>query len=266
MCLITVTRSLNQRSLHMDLSAKPASVEAILPWRDMYRLEMSCQIIHDSIHGRPGWTQEYFLFAGQVPVGYGSIALAGPWKEKPTVYEFYVVPQYRSHLFDLFSALLAASGAGKIETQSNDTLLTVMLHAFAPSATSESILFHDKLTTTHAPRGAVFRIATAADELDVSPDQLEWHGVVQVEGEVAATGGILFHYNRPYGDIYMEVAEPFRRRGLGAYLVQELKRVCYEGGNVPAARCNPKNVASRKTLQKAGFVPCGHILIGEVSR
>jgi GNAT superfamily N-acetyltransferase len=69
---------------------------------------------------------------------------------------------------------------------------------------------------------------------------------------------------QPYGDIYMSVAEPLRRRGLGSYLVQELKRVCYENGDVPAARCNPTNVASRKMLQKAGFVPCGHILAGKL--
>jgi GNAT superfamily N-acetyltransferase len=82
---------------------------------------------------------------------------------------------------------------------------------------------------------------------------------------VAAGGDILFHYNRPYGDIYMKVAEPFRRRGVGTYLVQELKRVCYQGGSVPAARCNPTNIASRQTLQRAGFVPCGHIVKGTVS-
>jgi GNAT superfamily N-acetyltransferase len=68
----------------------------------------------------------------------------------------------------------------------------------------------------------------------------------------------------PYSDIYMEVAEPFRGRGLGSFLVQELKRVCHEGGHVPAARCSPANVASRWTLQQAGFVPCGHILTGSV--
>jgi GNAT superfamily N-acetyltransferase len=62
----------------------------------------------------------------------------------------------------------------------------------------------------------------------------------------------------------MEVAEPFRRRGLGSYLVQELKRVCYEAGKRPAARCNPTNEASRSTLQKAGFLPCGRLLTGKV--
>jgi len=251
----------------VELSAKPASLEGILPWRDMYRLEMSCQIIHDSIHSRPGWTQEYALFAGRVAVGYGSIAIAGPWKEKPTLYEWYVVPQYRSRMFDLFSPLLETSGAATIETQSNDPLLTVMLHTFAQSVTSESILFHDKLTTAHSPHGAIVRRATPDDAAQLLSHELdaEANWVVEVERKVAAAGGVLFHYNRPYGDIYMKVAEPFRRRGLGSYLVQELKRVCYEQGNVPAARCNPTNIASRKTLQKAGFVPCGHILSGSVS-
>ena len=252
----------------MELSVKETSVESILPWRDMYRLEMACQIIHDSIHSRRGWTREYALFAGRVAVGYGSIAIAGPWKDKPTIYEFYVVPQYRSRMFDLFSELLEASAAGTIETQSNDVLLTVMLHTFAPTVMSESILFHDKLTTALSPSGAMVRRATPDDAAQLQAHELdseaEW--VVEVERQVAAAGGVLFHYNRPYGDIYMKVAEPSRRRGFGSYLVQELKRMCYEQGNVPAARCNRTNIASRKTLQKAGFVPCGHILSGAVSR
>jgi len=130
--------------------------------------------------------------------------------------------------------------------------------------TGESILFHDMVSTCHRPPGATFRAPAPLEAADVSGDQLEWHGVVEIGGRVAARGGILFHYNRPYGDIYMEVAESFRRRGLGSSLVQELKRVCYEGGHVPAARCKPGNVASRRTLQRAGFVPCGHILKGSV--
>ena len=252
----------------MELCAKAANVQDILPWRDMYRLEMACQIIHDSLHSRKGWTEPYLLIAGGVSMGYGSVAVGGPWKGKPTVFEWYVVPQYRSRMFDLFSALLAASGAATIETQSNDPLLTVMLHTFAQSVTSESILFQDKLTTAHAPPGAVVRRATPDDAAQLLSHELdaEANWVVEVERKVAAAGGVLFHYNRPYGDIYMKVAEPFRRRGLGSYLVQELKKICYAQGNVPAARCNPANIASRKTLQKAGFVPCGHILSGAVSR
>ncbi len=251
----------------MELSAKAASLQDILPWRDLYREEMNCQIVHDSLHSRKGWTESYLLLAGGAAAGYGSMAVGGPWKGKPTVFEFYVLPHHRSRVFDLFGALLTASGAATIETQSNDTLLSVMLHTFAHTVTSEKILFHDKLTTAHLPPEVIFRRATPDDTRQMLQQLLDsdakW--VVVVEGAIAAAGDILFHYNRPYGDIYMKVGEPFRRRGLGSHLVQELKRVCYEQGSVPAARCNPANVASRKTLQKAGFVPCGHILTGSVS-
>jgi hypothetical protein len=249
-----------------ELSVRPITLEEIARLRDQYRQEMNCQIIHDSIHPRPGWSLEYSLRAGEMPVGYGSVAVSGPWKGKPTIYEFYVLPHYRPRLFDFFNALLSTCGAVAIETQSNDSLLTVMLHAFARDVVSESILFHDKLTTSLVPKGATFRLATAADGLDITPEQLSSHGVVELEGAIAGKGGILFHYNRPYGDIYMEVAEPFRKRGVGSFLVQELKRVAYEWGKIPSARCNVNNVVSRKTLQKAGFIPCGHILTGSLVR
>src|SRR5262249_11222891 len=193
--------------------------------------------------------------------------VAGPWQTKPTVYEYFLLPHHRMRIFDSFIAFLTSSGATEIQTQSNDVLLTVMLHTFAPTVTSESILFHDKMTTAHAPPNALFRRATSEDAGQMAQQELDskakW--LVAVGGVVAAAGDILFHYNRPYGDIYMKVGESFRRRGIGTYLVQELKRICYEGGNVPAARCNPQNIASRQTLQRAGFVPCGHILKGTVS-
>lgn len=248
----------------MDISVVATTLDDIRLWRDMYRLEMSCQIIHDSIHFRLGWTQEYRLMLGDRPVGYGSVAIAGPWSGQPTVYEFYVEPTHRSHVFDLFRAFLSTSGAVAIEAQSNATMTTVMLHAFAPQVSSESILFQDQYVTSHAPAGAVFRQATASEAHDVPEEQRKWRGVVDVDGVVAATGGILFHYNRPFGDIFMDVEEGFRRRGLGSFLVQELKRLCYEGGHVPAARCRTTNIASQRTLQKAGFVPCGHVLVGRV--
>ena len=250
------------------MKAQRVELREIEGMRDMYRQEMNCQIIHDSIHARSGWTHEYLLTDGDAKVGYGSVAVAGPWKTEPALYEYFVLPKHRGRTFDLFITLLESSGATVIETQSNDPLLTVMLHTFAASVTSESILFHDKFTTAHTIPELVFRRVVPDDAAQLALQELDrdatW--LVEITGTVAAAGGILFHYNRPYGDIYMKVAESFRRRGIGTYLVQELKRVCYEGSSVPAARCNPKNIASRQTLQRAGFVPCGHILKGAVSR
>jgi GNAT superfamily N-acetyltransferase len=245
--------------------ARPTELATILPWRDVYRQEMNCQVIHDSIHEREGWTREYLLSDGDTPVGYGSVAVAGPWKDKPTVYEFFVVPPARGRVFELFEALLAESRALAIETQSNDGLLAVLIHAYGRDVASESILFHDRLTThLPAPESVVFRLATKADQKRLPGGESFADYVLDSGGTIAASGGLLWHYNRPYGDLYMQVAEPCRRRGLGAYFVQEIKRACYERGSVPGARCNVGNVASRKTLQKAGLVPYGHILTGKV--
>ncbi|MDQ3697931.1 MAG: GNAT family N-acetyltransferase [Gemmatimonadota bacterium] len=241
----------------MNPTVEPVSATELIPWRQRYRQEMNCQIVHDSLHEREGWTRPYMLHLGDATAGYGSVLVGGPWLGTRTLFEFYVVPERRSRVFDLFDALLAASEATHIHAQTNDTLLTVMLHTWVADVKSEKIVFHDKLTTALPPAGAVLRRA-------VVDDGVKW--LLEVNGTTAATGRILFHYNRPYGDIYMEVAEPLRRRGLGSYLVQELKRACYESGSVPCARCDTTNVASRKALQKAGFVPCAHILSGPVVR
>jgi GNAT superfamily N-acetyltransferase len=240
-------------------------VEEIGPWRDLYRQEMNCQIVGDSIDERPGWTQPYLLGADEQTVGYASIAIGGPWKGKPTMFQFFVLPQFRGRVFDFFTTLVTEVKPVGMEAQTTDIIPSVMLQAFCTEIVCESILFHDRLTTTLKAPGAVVRKAGSIDEWKLgelkSDTGAEW--LLEVEGRIVGTGGILYHYNRPYGEIYMAVAEGERKKGYGAYLVQELKRICYDGGSIPGARCNPNNVASRKTLQKAGFVPRGSILVGE---
>jgi len=241
--------------------------DAVLPLRTRFRQEMSCQIVHDSLHTRRGWTSSYVLEVNGTAAGFGSIAIAGPWNNKPTIFEFYVLPEYRGRAFDLFEAFVDASAARFMEIQSNDTVLAVMLHTYARDIWSEKIVFADQLTTALPANGAVLQQLTADEEIQLSiaerAGQVEWQ--LQVDGQPAGTGAILFHYNQPYCDLAMEIAEPFRRRGFGSYLVQELKRAGYQLGSLPCARCSPDNVASRKTLQRAGLVPFAHILNGTIA-
>jgi GNAT superfamily N-acetyltransferase len=251
----------------MHSQAKLSCASEILVLRERYREEMNCQIIHDSIHRRTGWTLTYMLELDAISVGFGSVAIGGPWKNKPTLFEFYVLPQYRSCSFDLFETLLSVSSPQFMEIQSNDPLATVMLHTYAHEIASEKIVFHDKVITTLAANGATLRRLSSDEETGACIERRqggpEW--VLELDGKVVAQGGILFHYNRPYGDIYMEVVEASRRRGLGSYLVQELKRAAYDLGAVPCARCNTTNVPSRRTLQKAGFIPFAQMLTGVIS-
>jgi GNAT superfamily N-acetyltransferase len=250
----------------MSIFVRVCQLDEITPLRERYRQEMDCQIIHDSIHARPGWTVEYALDLDGGMVGYGSVAVGGPWTNSHALYEFYVKEDCRRRIFDLFAALLAACDATTVETQTNDPILPIMLHTFGQNVRAGAILFEDRFETRLLPEGSGFRSAEAGDvqqlrmlDLDDTPG---W--VVTSNGSIAGAGGVLYHYNRPYGDIYMKIAEPARGRGLGAYLVQELKAACRAGGSVPAARCNIGNLASRRTLQKAGFVPCGNIVTGDL--
>jgi GNAT superfamily N-acetyltransferase len=251
----------------MATAARLSELSEIEHLREEYRDEMKCQIVHDSIHRRTGWTREYALELDGAIVGYGSVAIAGPWRDAPALYEFYVQREERTHTFDLFASLRDACGAEIIETQSNAPMLTVMLHTFARNIRAEAILFRDAFQTSLAPAGAGFR-AMAAEDTEILrrqglDDGASW--VVTLNGDIAGAGGVLYHYNPPYGDIYMEISQRFRRKGLGAYLVQELKAVCRAGTKVPAARCGIGNLASRRTLQRSGFVPCGNIVAGDLA-
>jgi GNAT superfamily N-acetyltransferase len=225
---------------------------------------MNCQIVHDSWHAR-GFTNSYVLRVGGAIVGYGSV---GGTQKKDTVKEFFVQRASRGRALPLFRELLKTSRARAIEAQTNDVPLSLMLYDCGVDLTSETILFDDEITThLLPPSGVTLRQVTKHDRAHVFRHTTEPVGDwgLECDGELAATGGILFHYNPPYGDIYMEVAAPHRRKGFGSYLVQELKRICHETAHTPAARCHQDNVGSRMALERAGLFPCARIVRGRVA-
>ncbi|MBI1925186.1 GNAT family N-acetyltransferase [Candidatus Poribacteria bacterium] len=245
----------------MNIEVSQVEVNNIMPLRELYRQEMNCQIVHDSLHRR-GFNDSYLILIDGKSAGYGTVTSGNDEHkvfQRGILNEFYLLPTYKALAIPVFHQLLATSQAIRILAQTNDVLLMLMLYDFADTIISETILFHDALTTNLSLPDVVFRKATKSDPADDN----DW--VLEVAGNIAATGGFATHYNPPYGDIYMGVKEPYRRRGYGSYIVQELKKVCYEAGRRPAARCNAQNVASRKTLEKAGFLPCARILSGSVS-
>src|SRR5947207_14705779 len=112
----------------MTISVTPVLVEDIATWRELYRQEMHCQIVHDKMHARAGWTEPYLIKIHGAPAGYGSILIGGPWTGTRTAFEFYLAPAHRSRAFDCFESFLAASQSTAVKAQTNDALLTVMLH------------------------------------------------------------------------------------------------------------------------------------------
>lgn len=58
----------------------------------------------------------------------------------------------------------------------------------------------------------------------------------------------------PYADLGMVVAQAYRGRGLGSSMLMHMKQHCYVAGWKPICSCGADNYASKKAIEKAGFV------------
>jgi GNAT superfamily N-acetyltransferase len=238
-------------------SAEYKDVEAL---RGLYRSEANCQIIGDSRLAR-GLADPYIVLVDGRLAGYGAVTNK---HDVGRLFEFYTLPGSRSLALPMLRELLTVSGANAMEAQTNIPWMLMLLFDCATDIEQENILFYDAFTTSLGCPNAIFRRAAPDDAIFDHMDEPMGDYVLQAGDEIVATGGFLCHYNPPYGDVYMEVAAHARGKGYGSYIVQELKRVCYEAGKRPAARCNVDNVASRSALQRAGFLPCGRLLAGKI--
>jgi GNAT superfamily N-acetyltransferase len=244
-------------------------VEMVLPpevmaLRREHRQEVNAQIVHDQISEREGWTRTYRLVRDGVAVGFGSVAIAGPWKDRPTLYEFFLRTEERTRAFAWFEELLQVSQATRLEVQTNEYLLTTLALTYGRNWETEAVVFRHGEDTQLPSHGARLSQVTPGEEVQKAIERRRGGGewALKLEDQVIGKGGVLCHYNPPYGDLHMEIAEPFRRRGWGSYLLQEMIRECRRLAVTPVARCNVNNVASRRTLQRAGFVPCALIVTG----
>ncbi len=208
----------------LKLKASKAELKAILPLRNLFLQETNFQIRYNACHER-GWTDSYLFTLDDVEIGYGSIN-GQEIKNRDTIFEFYIIPPFRKFAGLIFPKLVDASGAGLIECQSNDFLLTSMLYEFSQNINADVALFADHVVTEHCNPGVVFRSVRKDDKAFDSKVELGGY-VLELKGEVVATGGFLLHYNMPFADLYMDVKEACRRKGFGSYILQEVKKQCY---------------------------------------
>jgi len=249
------------------IAIRPCALPDVASWREILQQETGGICAHHALPRWPGWAAGYAIECERQPAGYGLVAVGGPWQGRPTIFEFYLAAPHRHEAFKVFEQFLAASGARHFVVQSNHTLLAAMLHTFGRDIVREKIVFEDRATTTLPALGATLRPLTAETEIQAALAERRGHAewALLVAGEEVGLGELYFHYNAPYCDVAMRIAEPHRGRGYGSYLVQELKRIARSYGAIPTARCEVGNLASQGALRRAGFVPHAHILLGEVA-
>jgi len=238
----------------MTVDVLRTDVQEVHRLRERFRAGAGCQIVRDSALWR-GLAEPWLIRVDGHPAGYGAIWTAHfPGR----VLEFFLLPENRGDTPALTRAFLSASGATRIEAQTNLPGMVDLLFTFATDIRQEYILFGDGPPGALRFPGAVIRARETGDSGPEGERVVEWNG------RVVAAGGIQGHYNPPYADLHMEVVAEARGLGIGSWLVQELARICREGGRIPAARCDPDNHASRRALERGGLRPCGRLLYGEV--
>ena len=110
----------------MPIDISPVPLDEVLPLRDLYRREMNCQIIHDSLPGR-GFGDLFLIRSDGRVAGYGFV-MGYRGEPKDMIREFFILPAYRSAALPIFRQLIAVSHATRIMAQTNDVLLTLLLY------------------------------------------------------------------------------------------------------------------------------------------
>lgn len=247
----------------IKLKAFKTALKNIESLRTLFLQENNFLIRYNACHER-NWSDSYLITENDMESGYGSIKGKDKLTDRDTVFEFYLIPTFRKNSRPVFSVLLEAAGATHIECQSNDLFLSSMLSEFSQNIITDVILFKDSCKTEYNNPGVIFRLKKNVDVIFDHQAVPAGEYILECKGEIVATGGFMLHYNIPFADLYMEVREDCRKKGMGSFLLQELKKECYLHGRVPAARCNMENIPSRATLVKAGFEVCGFMQRGEV--
>jgi GNAT superfamily N-acetyltransferase len=228
-------------------------------FRAQFLKENKIQFIHNKCH-LYGWADNYLFTYDGAKVGYGSVWGTSKREDRDTIFEFFLTEPFRSLSSLFFEKFIAASGVMFMDCQTNDKFSAPMFDKFATDVYTEAILFEDHVQTNF--QIANTNLQPVVPDAHTSPDDRQF--VLKHNDEKVGGGGFMLNYNFPYADIYYNVMEPFRRKGFGTLIVQELKKEVYRIGRVPAARCNAANSISKATLLKGGFRICGEWLGGKV--
>jgi GNAT superfamily N-acetyltransferase len=248
-----------------QLNIKRASLSQIGSLRARFLQENQFQIRFDSVHHR-GWADEYLIMGAGVPIGYASIKGFEDRSQRDSLFEYYLLPDYRDESWVAFQLIANQTAIRYIECQTNESLLSSIQHLVVPQIHIEALLFGAPFDPRlSAPDGCVFRMLTDADyPLFEHKSEPEGPFGIEKKGKIVATGGYLTHYNPPFVDLYMEVHPDHRHMGIGSYLIQEIQKVCIEEGLIPAARCNADNIASQRTLLRGGLNQVGTVTSGSI--
>lgn len=230
-----------------------------------------------------GFAPHYLLLAGGDVAGYCALSTAN------ALLEFYVSDPGRATA--LFAFVLAETGAPTAVAGTIDpgylslcldhqqkvainTYLFQTLPSLQPPAPSPHTIFRmgmqadvDMLVDFYGRHDAYEDLASIEAGFGDRVGYVR-HMVQQGQVLLLTAGATLlgigecrFSQSQPaYADVGMIVGCDHRRQGWGTYILQQLVSYCGQHGRQAICSCTAGNIASRKTIEKAGFF-CQHRLL-----
>lgn len=190
---------------------------------------------------------------------------------------FYLVERYQVRAQDVFRWIVSTCDIQQAITSTIEPLFFSLCLDLQSSVAVHSYLFrdHQRAEPVSALSNSSFRKAnkTELDDLlrfyrantEGSGEWIEGFLQERLKHEelfvlyerqtLVATGECIPSQRQPpYADLGMVVAQAYRGRGLGSFMLIQLKQYCYETGWKPICSCTADNRASQKAIEKAGFI------------
>jgi RimJ/RimL family protein N-acetyltransferase len=189
---------------------------------------------------------------------------------------FHLVENSQAQAQELFRWILSTYGIQYAITSTIEPLYFSLCLDVQKGITLHSYLFrdHKRIELSSDLSNSVFRKAKQSELHDIirfdraNTGSGEWIEVFLQERlnreeffvlydrqTLVATGECIPSQKQPpYADLGMVVAQSYRRRGLGSFILTQLKKHCYEAGWKPICSCEASNLASKKAIEKAGFI------------
>jgi GNAT superfamily N-acetyltransferase len=186
--------------------------------------------------------------------------------------EFHLLGKYAMESEDVFTQILDEFSVKKAYCKSFDPMLLTCCHTFCKTSRVKGTLFRAYSGTTISHWGKELRVITAAaihihfllqfeSGLYENPEELKYmvtNKMVRLfwKGEALIGCGFLVKIlpGKNFYDIGMWTNPDYRNRGYGTKIIAWLKNYCLKNSLTPVCGCAADNRASRKTLEKNGFI------------
>jgi RimJ/RimL family protein N-acetyltransferase len=185
--------------------------------------------------------------------------------------EFYIIEKFVPFSSEIFSVIISELAVYTAYCKSFDFLLLtcclLQSSSYTPIGTLFRNYFHtqDFHTTSLNTRFATLNdyefLLQQRDGLYETPDELDkfirgGNIIMFFKNNVLVGCGYLIkiHTDWDYYDIGMWVNPDFRKQGFATQIISYLKHTCIENKWIPICGCAFENIASKKTLEKNGFI------------